>query len=99
MVGYVEGVLQIANVFLIIVAGLTAITLFKVSGAKKHLRAWRPLIIVLILFAVEEILGALRSFDIYSTPHLTHIVPSLMLGFLIYALTQQIIVSKYTTKV
>ena len=48
------------------------------------------------VFAVEEILGALRSFNIYSTPHLTHIVPSFILAFLIWALVLQIKVAKET---
>lgn len=87
---YFEGVLQVANVFLAVVAGVIAASMFKAAYKHKHLAPWKPMIIALILFAVEEILGALRSFGIYSTPHLTHIVPSFILGFLIYALVLQI---------
>lgn len=93
MIDYITGVLQIANVFLAVVAGLVAATLFEVSK-RKELLAWRPLIIVLILFAVEEIVGALRSFGIWSTPYLTHVIPSFVLGFLIWALVRQITISR-----
>ncbi|MFC1728025.1 hypothetical protein ACFLZ7_01005 [Nanoarchaeota archaeon] len=93
LVQYFTGVLEIANVFLAIVAGLIAATLFEASK-KKQLASWRPLIIVLILFAVEEIVSALRSFDIWSTPYLTHIIPSFILGFLIWALIKQLEISR-----
>ena len=93
MVEYITGVLQIANVFLAIVAGLIAATLFEASK-EKQLLAWRPLVIVLILFAVEEIFGALRSFAIFSTPWITHVIPSFILGFLIWALIRQIAIAR-----
>ncbi len=93
MVDYLSGVFQIANVFLSIVAGLIALTLFHLSK-KKDLLAWRPLIIVLVLFALEEIVGALRSFDIWSTTYLTHVIPSVLLAFLIWALVRQIGISR-----
>lgn len=91
---YLEGMLKIANVFLSIVAGFIAISLFKASHQSKYLKPWKLLIIALVLFAVQEVLGALRAFDIYSTPHLTHIVPTAILGFLIYALILQIGLAK-----
>ena len=87
---FVYGSLQITNVFLSVVAGAIALTLFMAAWRKSSLKAWRPLIFALIFFAVEEILGALRSFNIYSTPHLTHVVPSIILGLLITALVLQI---------
>ena len=90
MVGYLEGILKIANIFLSVVAGIVAISLFKYSSKDKNLRSWHILIVVLILFAVQEILGALRAFQIYSTPHLTHVNPSIMLGLLIWALALQV---------
>ena len=94
MVQFVEGMLQIANVFLSIVAGIVAISMFHISHKKETLQAWKPLIIALVLFAVEEILGALRAFGIWETPHLTHIVPSFILALLIWSLTWQIYIAK-----
>ena len=94
MITYFEGIIQIANVFLAVVAGFIAASMFKAARGRKELAAWKPLIIALILFAVEEVLGALVSFDIFKTPYLTHIVPSLIVGFLIWALVQQILISK-----
>ncbi len=89
-----EGVLQAANVVLAVCAGIFASTLFRHAWTKDSMKAWRLLIFVLILFAVEEILGALRSFGIFSTPYLTHIVPSFILGLLIAALLVQIGIKK-----
>jgi len=92
MVQYIEGILKIANLFLAVVAGIIALTLFKAS--KKQLAPWRILIIALIFFAVQEILGALRAFNIYESPYLTHIIPTAILGLLIFALVLQINVKK-----
>ena len=89
-----EGILKIANVLLSIVAGIIAITLFKVSHRRKELNPWRILIIALVFFAIQQILGALRAFRIYETPYLTHIVPTIILGLLIFALILQIGVTK-----
>lgn len=91
---YLEGLLKIANVFLSIIAGIIAITLFKASNQRKHLKPWKILIIVLVLFAIQEILGALRAFDIFESPYLTHIIPTAMLGLLIITLLFQIGVHK-----
>ena len=90
LLDYFEGLLKITNVVLSITAGYVAVTLFKVSGQHKELRAWKPLIIALIFFMVQEILGALRAFGIFSSPFLTHIVPTIILGLVMYALARQI---------
>jgi hypothetical protein len=90
LIGYFEGILKIANIFLSFVAGSIAITLFKSSNKKSYLKPWYLLIVVLILFAFQEVFGALRAFEIYSTPYLTHIIPTLMLGLLIWALVLQV---------
>jgi len=88
---FIAGVIGLTNTLLAVAAGILALTLFK--SAHKKLAAWKPLIIVLVLFAIEMILGILKAFHIYSTPHLTHIVPSILLGFLIYALVRQIYIT------
>lgn len=90
MVVYFEGLLKIANLVLALIAGIIAISLFRISHQRYELRAWKILIVALVFFAVQEILGALRAFDIYSSPFLTHIVPSVILGLLIYALAKQL---------
>jgi len=92
-IDFITGVLQIANFFLSIVAGLIAASLFEASK-KKELRAWKPLTVALILFAFEEIFGGLRSFSIYSNAWITHVIPSAILAFLIYSLIVQINVIK-----
>lgn len=83
------GIAQISAVILSIAAGIIAVSMFRVSKFPEF-RAWRILIPVLVLFAVEEVLGALRTFGIWSTPHLTHVVPSIMLALLIVSLLKQI---------
>jgi peptidoglycan/LPS O-acetylase OafA/YrhL len=93
---FIEGVLQIANVFLSIVAGIIAASLFKSSTRHKLLKPWRYLIAVLILFALVLIFGALRSFNIFESPFITHIIPTVMLALLIVALVQQINISTKT---
>ena len=93
-IDYITGTLQIANVFLAIVAGFVAASLYK-SSAKKEFAAWRPLIAALILFSFEEIVGAIRSFGIYQSPFLTHIIPSFILGLLIWALIQQMDITRH----
>lgn len=87
---YLYGTLQIANLFLAVVAGTMAATLFQISHQRSHLKPWKILVIALILFAVLEITGALRSFGIYSSPFLTHTLTSAILAFLIVALVMQI---------
>lgn len=90
VVEFFEGLLKIANVLLSFVAGGIALSMFAISHRRKELRAWKILIIVLVLFVVQQVLGALRAFDIYSSPFLTHINVSILLGFLIYAIGLQI---------
>lgn len=90
MVQYFEGVIQIANVFLAIVAGIIAASLFRVSHKQSLLKPWKTLIIVLILFAIEEIFGALNAFTILEPSFITHIIPTFMLLLLIYSIDMQI---------
>ncbi|MBW2992906.1 hypothetical protein KY345_06870 [Candidatus Woesearchaeota archaeon] len=94
MVSYLEGILKIANLFLALVAGGIAISMFHHAWKRKELRAWKPMIIALVLFGVQQILGALRAFRIYESPYLTHVNVSLLLVFLIWALIVQIEVVK-----
>lgn len=94
MVSYIEGILKIANLFLAVVAGGIALSMFSHAWKKVELRAWKPLIIALVLFVVQQILGALRAFGIFQSPFLTHINVSLLLAFLIWALVLQIGVVK-----
>ena len=94
MVSYIEGILKIANLFLALVAGGIAISIFHHAWKKPELRAWKALIIALVLFAVQMILGFLRAFGIYESPYLTHINVSLLLAFMIWALILQIGVVK-----
>ena len=91
---YLEGILKITNLVLSLVAGLIGISLLKVSQRRKELNAWILLIIALVFFAVQEILGALRAFQIYESPYLTHIVPTIILAFLIMALAKQLSIQK-----
>jgi len=86
---WVYGIAVLVAVFLSIVAGFLAVSLFEKSSQRKVLGAWKPLIVALMLFAVEEVLGALKVFGVWKTPYLTHVVPSFILVFLIAALIRQ----------
>ena len=89
-----EGILKIANLVLAVVAGVIGISLIKISNSKKELKAWILLVIALIFFGIQEILGALRAFKIFESPYLTHIIPTIILALLIIALVQQINIHK-----
>jgi len=91
---YIEGLLKIANLVLAFIAGIIGISLIKVSKRRKDLNAWVLLIIALMFFAIQEILGALRAFKIFESPYLTHIIPTVILTFLIIALLMQINIHK-----
>lgn len=96
-IDFTTGVLQTANFILAIVAGLIAASLFSES-TRKALRPWRPLAIALIFFALEEIFGALRSFNIYTSSWITHVIPSVIMVFLIAALVMQIMLIRESGK-
>ena len=91
---WVYGIAQLATVVLSILAGFIALTMFQQAAQKKYLAAWKPLLFALILFAIEEILGIMRTFGIWSNPWLTHVVPSFILVFLIIALVKQINITR-----
>ncbi len=88
-VAYFAGVLQIANVFLAVVAGFIAASLFRVSHRQMLLKPWKTLIIVLILFAIEEIFGALNAFHLMEPSFITHLIPTIMMFLLIYTIDLQ----------
>jgi predicted membrane-bound dolichyl-phosphate-mannose-protein mannosyltransferase len=98
MVEYLEGLLKIANLFLALIAGIIGISLIKISHQKKKLNAWVILIIALMFFAVQEVLGALRAFNIFESPYLTHIVPTVIVVLLIIALLKQIAIQEKEKK-
>ncbi|RLE45887.1 hypothetical protein DRJ22_03365 [Candidatus Woesearchaeota archaeon] len=92
------GTAQIAAVFLSIAAGIMGLSMYASAKQKKYLKSWKPLILVLCLFALTEIIGALKSFGIWSIPWLKHIVPSIMLLFLIAAVIKQINITRGLTE-
>ena len=91
---YLEGLLKIANLILAVVAGIMAVSLVKISRKRKELNAWVLLIAALVFFAIQMILGALRAFNVFESPYLTHIVPTVILVLLIIALLKQIHIQK-----
>ena len=91
---YLEGILKIANLVLALIAGIMGISLIKISKKRKELNAWVILIIALIFFAVQMIVGALRAFNIFESPYLTHIIPTVILVLLIVALIKQMHIQK-----
>ena len=86
--------MKIANLFLALIAGIIGISLIKISHKKKKLNAWVILIIALMFFAVQEVLGALRAFNIFESLYLTHVVPTIILVLLIMALFKQIAIQE-----
>jgi hypothetical protein len=86
---YLEGVFQIANLFLSIVAIVLAVMLFK-RYHTHELHPFKYLMIALILFDIVLIFGALRSFGIYESAYITHFLPGIILGTMMYALYLEI---------
>ena len=91
---WVYGIANITNVFLSLIAGFIALSLFEHASQRKYLGAWKLLIIALVMFTLEEVVGALKVFGVWSTPWLTHVIPSLVLVFLIAALVRQINITR-----
>ena len=91
---WIYGIAQFSAGFLSVVAGIIALSMLKTAREHKTLRSWRFLIIALLLFAVEEVVGALKTFGIYSTPHLTHVLPFFILLFVIIAVIVQTNITK-----
>jgi hypothetical protein len=90
----VYGSCQIGAVLLSFVAGIIALTMLNQARQRRLLRAWNFLIWSLVFFGIGEIIGALKTFGIWSTPWLTHVIPGPILAFLIAALVIQIQVTK-----
>ncbi|MCX6708923.1 MAG: hypothetical protein NTW67_04745 [Candidatus Woesearchaeota archaeon] len=91
---WVYGITTLSVVFLSIIAGLIALSMFGATSQRKYLAAWKPLLIALVLFAIEEIIGALKIFGIYSNPWITHVMVSFVLVFFIAALIRQIDITR-----
>jgi len=91
---WIYGISQLTAVFLSVIAGLIAISLFKESHEHAVLGAWKYLIAMVVVFAGIEVLGALASFGIYRSPFLTHVGASFVLLFLIAGLLKQININK-----
>jgi len=91
---WLYGIATITAAFLSIIAAFLALSMFEGATQRKYLGAWKPLIIALLLFAVEEILGTLKVFGVWSNPWITHVVPSFILIFLIAAVLKQINITR-----
>ena len=91
---WIYGIAILTSVFLSIIAGFLAVNVFTISGQRSLMGAWKLLTVALFLFAVEEGFGALKIFGIWSTPWLTHVIPSFILLFLIAALVKQINITR-----
>ena len=92
---FIYGALSIADVFLAVVTAALAMTLFRISHEKEHLRPWKLLIIIVGLFALKEILAALRGFGIWDPRFLTPLIATGMLVLLVWALIWQTNLNEY----
>jgi len=91
---WVYGIANITAVILAIIAAFIALMIYDRTRDTKILGAWKYLLIALGLFVIQEILGALKTFGVYSTPHLTHVLPGVILVFVIAALIKQINITR-----
>lgn len=91
---WVYGIAVLTAVFLSVIAGMLAMSLFGKAQERKVLRAWKPLIAALVLFTVLEVFGALKVFGVYPTVWVTHVLASFILVLLIAALLIEINVTR-----
>tara|TARA_Y100000310_G_scaffold101887_1_gene100009 strand:- start:10277 stop:10567 length:291 start_codon:yes stop_codon:yes gene_type:complete len=94
MVEVLAGTFATSAAFLSIMVACYAVHMMRLVHGEARLKPWKILLIALFLFTIEEVLGALKYFDIYKHPFLTHIIPSFILGLIIYALVLEIIIVK-----
>ena len=98
MVSYIEGILKISNLLLAFIAGGIGLSLIRHSFKERKLAAWKYLAVALVLFAVQEVLGALRAFRIFTSPFLTHVNVSVLLAFILCALVVQLNILKVRSR-
>lgn len=91
---WIYGTAEASAGILSIIAAFIAISMFRAAGKTKKLRAWRYLLIGLLFFSAVELAGAIKTFGIFSTPYLTHVLVSFVLVFLIAALVIQININR-----
>lgn len=88
------GIALISAVVLSLFAGIIALMMFGKTTQKRYLRSWKFMIMALGFFILQEIIASLKIFGIFSTPYLTHIIPSFILVLLIAAVVMQINITK-----
>ena len=88
---WIYGIAQFAASFLAIIAILISVSLFRSAWKIRILNAWKFMLIALVLFAFEEVMGGLKTFGIVTNlPFITHIIPTVILGFMIAGIVVQI---------
>ena len=88
------GIALISALVLSLFAGVIAVMMFGKTTKKRYLRSWRWMLMALGFFVIQEIVASLKVFGIFSTPWLTHVIPSFILISLIAALVSQINITK-----
>lgn len=91
---WIYGIALLTGVFLSVIAGGIVLTMFEQTAQRKYLGAWKLLLIGLLFLMFQQIFGALKVFGIWSVPWLTHVIPSIILVFLIAALAKQINIAR-----
>ena len=91
---FLYGIAQLAAGFLAVIAGIIALTMFRISHERSELRAWKYLLSALIVFVVVEVIGGLGAFGVHIAQFWTHVLVSLILFLVIIALLVQIHVNR-----
>ena len=87
---FINGLLQLAGLFLSIIAGIFAFSMFKISHQIKKLWCWKVLIIGLAFFAIHKVFSALHAFGIFRTTYLGQLLPFAILSFTLWSVIFQI---------
>ncbi len=92
---FLFGLLQIAGLFLALVAGVIGISLFKFFHQKRELWSWKILILALLVYTVHKFFGALDAFNVYQTATgwMSQVFPVFIQGFVLWALILEIYIA------
>jgi hypothetical protein len=97
MYDYVYGVAQLAAGILAIMVGFVCFPMLGKTRERKQ-AAWKPLLLGLILFVLEEVIGGLRTFGVVPDAGIwkfsVHIIVSAILALMIGAVVMQTRINK-----
>lgn len=84
MIGYLEGLLNIANVFIAVFIVAYAIFFLRRTHSSHHRRPWEITIVAIIFFLAGEIFTVLAQFNIVYIYGLINVLKTLFIGLMLF---------------